>query len=259
VVSIPERTARAYSFGQIANDYNRYRPGPPIEAARWVLGEGRRSVLDLGAGTGGLTRSLVQVASHVTAVEPDARMRSVLARHSGGAAVVGAVGERLPFAGETADGVVAASSWHWMDPAIAGAEVARVLRVGGVFGLLWSGPDRQVAWVSDLLGPSRRRPIAGGIGTDPAGRTMVLPEHLGFTQPETTVVRFSLTVDLEDLAGLAGTYSVVIVGGGSEREARIEGVRARARQHPEVGEGPIELPMACRCWRAHRTDERSAP
>src|ERR1039458_4149713 len=155
VVSMPGRAARAYSFGAVADDYDRYRPGPPLEAARWVLGDDRRSVIDLGAGTGGLTRSLVQLAPRVTAVEPDARMRGVLAKRSGGAVVLGAVGERLPFADGTADGVVASSSWHWMDPEAAGAEVARVLRVGGVFGLLWSGPDRRVDWVSDLLG--RRR------------------------------------------------------------------------------------------------------
>src|ERR1700728_5471892 len=106
---MPERAVRAFSFGQIADDYDRYRPKPPIEGARWVLGEGRRSVLDLGAGTGGLTRSLVEIASHVTAVEPDARMRAVLARDSGGAAAVGAVGERLPVASHSVDGVVAAS------------------------------------------------------------------------------------------------------------------------------------------------------
>jgi SAM-dependent methyltransferase len=255
MASMPDRATRARSFGAIADDYDRYRPGPPVEGARWVLGQGRTSVLDLGAGTGGLTRSLVQLASRVTAVEPDARMRDVLARRSGGAAVVGAVGERLPFVTGSADGVIASSAWHWMDPALAGAEVARVLAEGGVFGLLWSGPDRSVPWVADLLG--RRRDWPGRAGEDPSEfarrRTMALPPELPFTEPETTVIRFSRTVDVDDLAGLSGTFSVVIVGGGREREARIEAVRERARANPAVGEGPIELPMACRCWRAFRT------
>jgi SAM-dependent methyltransferase len=253
MVSVPDRATRAQSFGAIANDYNRYRPGPPLEAARWVLGEDRHRVLDLGAGTGGLTRSLVQLAPRVSAVEPDARMREVLARHCPGATVVGAVGERLPFVEGCADGVVASASWHWMDPALASAEVARVLAPGGIFGLLWSGPDRQVAWVSDVLG-RRRRPEGQDGGEFRRRRTMVLPEDLPFGEPETTVVRFSVTVDVDDLAGLSGTFSVVIVGGGAEREARMETVRARARAHPEVGEGRIELPMVCRCWRAFRSD-----
>ncbi len=190
-----------------------------------MLGENRQSVLDLGAGTGGLTRSLVRLAPRVTAVEPDARMRGVLARHCPGVAVVGGLGERLPFVDRCVDGVLASSSWHWMDPAIAGAEVARVLRTGGVFGLLWSGPDRQVEWVSDVLGP-RRRPDGQDGGEFRRRRTMTIPEHLPLTEPETTVVRFSVTVDLDDLAGLSGTFSVVIMGGGPEPR-RTHGGRAR--------------------------------
>jgi SAM-dependent methyltransferase len=253
MVSMPDRATRAFSFGGIAQDYDRYRPGPPIEAARWVLGVGRRCVLDLGAGTGGLTRSLVQLAQRVTALEPDRRMRAVLAEHSGGAAVVGAVGESLPLRDHCVDGVIASSSWHWMDPALASAEVARVLVVGGVFGLLWSGPDRGVEWVGDVLGRRRRPGTEDGEGFR-RRRTMTLPPDLAFTEPETTVVRFSVTADLDDLAGLSGTFSVAIVGGGPERDARIAAVRERARAHPDIGEGPVELPMVCRCWRAVRTE-----
>jgi SAM-dependent methyltransferase len=251
-MAMPSREARAFSFGEIADDYDRYRPGPPLEAARWVLGEGRRSVLDLGAGTGGLTRSLVQLAPRVVAAEPDRRMRSVLARRSAGAAVIGGVGEHIPIASGRLDGVIASSSWHWMDPAVAGAEVARVLRPGGVFGLLWSGPDRQVPWVADVLGRRREGTSAGS--DQRRRRTMVLPDELPFSEPETTVVRFSRSADLDDLAGLSGTFSVAILGGGPEREARIAAVRERARSRPEIGEGPVELPMVCRCWRALRTE-----
>jgi SAM-dependent methyltransferase len=253
MVSMPDRGTRAFSFGEIADDYDRYRPGPPLEAARWVLGDDRWSLLDLGAGTGGLTRSLVRLAPRVTAIEPDPRMRAVLAEHSGGASVVGAVGEWLPFTNGSVDGVIASSSWHWMDPAVASAEVARVLVTGGVFGLLWSGPDRQVEWVGDVLG-RRRRPGTQDGADFRRRRTMALPKHLAFTEPETTVVRFSVTVDLDDLAGLSGTFSVVILGGGPQRDARIDAVRERARAHPEIGEGPVELPMVCRCWRAVRTE-----
>ena len=144
-------------------------------------------------------------------------LRGVLARRSAGAMVVGAVGEQLPLADGTVDGVVASSSWHWMDPAIAGADVARVLRVGGVFGLLWSGPDRRVEWVADLLG--RRRSQEWGDGAaqrQRQRRTMVLPAHLPFTERETTVVEFAITANVDDLAGLSGTFSVAIVGGGPE-------------------------------------------
>jgi SAM-dependent methyltransferase len=250
---MPDRAARAFSFGEIADDYDRFRPGPPSDAARWVLGDGRTAVLDLGAGTGGLTRELVGIAARVVAAEPDARMRSVLAARSGGAAVVGAVGERLPFATGSLDGVVASSSWHWMDPDVAGAEVARVLRPGGVFGLLWSGPDRQVPWISAIL-PTRRSAPADQ-ANHRRRRTMVLGDRLPFGEPETTLVRFMRMADLDDLAGLSGTYSVVILGGGPERDARIAAARERAATaRPDSLDGPVELPMVCRCWRAYRTD-----
>ena len=81
---------------------------------------------------------------------------------------------------------------------------------------------------------------------------MVLPETLPFGERETTVIRFTTPVDLDDLGGLSGTFSVVILGGGPERDARIRAVRERARSHPEVGSGPVDLPMVCRCWRTVR-------
>ncbi len=252
---VPDRATRAFSFGEIAQDYDRYRPGPPAEAAAWVLGEGRHRVLDLGAGTGGLTRELVRLVERVVAAEPEPRMRSVLASRSAGAAVLGAVGEHLPLATGCLDGVIASSSWHWMDPEVAGAEVARVLRPGGVFGLLWSGPDREVPWVAEIL-PRRRFTGVGDPGVDRARRRMTLSERLPFTAPETTLVRFFRMADLDELAGLSGTYSVVIAGGGPERGARIAAARERAtRVRPDILDRPIELPMVCRCWRAMRTEE----
>ncbi|HXW39041.1 MAG TPA: class I SAM-dependent methyltransferase, partial [Acidimicrobiales bacterium] len=181
---------RALSFGSIAEEYDRYRPGPPAEAAAWVLGQGPRRVLDLGAGTGGLTRELVRLAEEVVAVEPEPRMREVLVSRSAEAVVVASVGERLPFAPGSLDAVIASSSWHWMDPDLAGTEVARVLHPGGVFGLLWSGPDRRVPWVSEIL-QRRRFTRVGNPGDHRRRRAMVLSEQLPFSEPESTLVRFS--------------------------------------------------------------------
>ena len=70
-----EKAKRSGSFGEFASLYERYRPGPPIAAAEWMLPEGCRSVADLGAGTGALTRLLVDRVGEVIVVEPDDRMR----------------------------------------------------------------------------------------------------------------------------------------------------------------------------------------
>ena len=67
------------SFGSVAADYDRYRPAPPPQALDWLIPPGAQAILDLAAGTGAVTRGLVGRAERVVAVEPDARMRAVLA------------------------------------------------------------------------------------------------------------------------------------------------------------------------------------
>ena len=101
-------------------------------------------VLELGAGTGALTRQLVGRVAHVRAVEPDPRMRAVLADRVPRAEVVAGCAEEIPADAATYDTVIAASSWHWVDEQRALPEVARVLRPAGLFSLAWSGPDRSV-------------------------------------------------------------------------------------------------------------------
>jgi ubiquinone/menaquinone biosynthesis C-methylase UbiE len=121
----------AQSFGAIARDYDRFRPGPPQEAVQWLVPSGTVDVLEIGAGTGALTRRLVERARHVRAVEPDARMRAVLRARTPDAEVVAGRGEEIPAEDRSFDVVIGASSWHWVDEELALPEVARVLRPGG--------------------------------------------------------------------------------------------------------------------------------
>ena len=80
IVRQDEATARlSRSFGAVADEYDRLRPGPSDEALDWLLPEGASDVLEIGAGTGLLTRLLRRRVAHVTAIEPDDRMRAVLA------------------------------------------------------------------------------------------------------------------------------------------------------------------------------------
>ena len=78
-----EWARRASSFGAVASAYARYRPEYRADAVRWCLAPAGRDVgslrvLDLGAGTGKLTRLLVDLGADVTAVEPDDAMRGEL-------------------------------------------------------------------------------------------------------------------------------------------------------------------------------------
>lgn len=132
---------RSQSFGSIASAYERYRSGPPSEEIDWMLPSHTRTVVDLGAGTGALTRLLVPRAEVVIAVEPDERMRTELAANVPDARAVAGRGDSIPLPDGSADAVLASASWHWMDPIPTLHEVARVLAPGGWLGAVWAGPD----------------------------------------------------------------------------------------------------------------------
>jgi len=135
------------SFGAVASDYDRLRPGPPPDAIDWLLPDRRNVVVDLAAGTGLLTRALAAKVGHVIAVEPDERMRLVLQSRSAEIEVLAGRGESIPLPDASADAVFVSSAWHWLDPNLAVPEIGRVLRDGGRFGVIWTGRRRDIGWL----------------------------------------------------------------------------------------------------------------
>ena len=238
----------AQSFGAIARDYDRFRPGPPLEAVQWLVPSGAVDVLEIGAGTGGLTRRLVERAPHVRAVEPDARMRVVLRARTPDAEVVAGRGEEIPAEDRSFDVVIGASSWHWVDEELALPEVARVLRPRGTFSLLWSGADRSVDWMRSLWSGGRET------GAEEARRRERHAVNLGvgspFHEPERRVFRWTRRMTEDELVGMAGTYSAVITMGAAERQEYLDSVRRVLASHEAPNDnGSIEVPMRCLCWR----------
>jgi SAM-dependent methyltransferase len=132
-------TPRRLTFGAHVEEYDLARPAWPLEVARWLVPEDARLVVELGAGTGKLTRAVAELGVRVVAVEPDARMRAVLER-DGFDGVEGSA-EEIPFGDGEADAVVAGSCIHWFDLERALPEIHRVLRPGGRFGFGWNGRD----------------------------------------------------------------------------------------------------------------------
>jgi SAM-dependent methyltransferase len=135
-------TSRATSFGRRAEDYDRVRPEYPPEAVDLAvsrLGLGSESVvLDLGAGTGKLTRPLVERFYRVISVEPDPGMRAVLTRATEAYRVLEGRAEAIPLPDGSVDAVFVGQAFHWFDTAAALTEIARVLRLRGGLVLIWN-------------------------------------------------------------------------------------------------------------------------
>ena len=241
---------RASSFGSVAEAYDRFRPGPPLSAVDWILDVPRGSAADLGAGTGALTRQMACRVDTVFALEPDPRMLEVLTRRSPEVSAVRCTAEQLPMGPGTLDAAMVSSAWHWMDPGATIAELGRVLRPGGVFGVIWNGADRSVDWVTGLLGdPGPFPPVTG------SGRRAVIssncPPGSPFVDLDSCVIHWSLPLDREQLVGLAGTYSSMITMPPGQRDAELSRIRPAAAD--VAADGSVELPMSCRCWRAVRS------
>jgi SAM-dependent methyltransferase len=137
------------AFGRTAREYELGRPGWPEELLERVVAEvglgPDAEVLDLGAGTGKLTRALVERFARVIAVEPDAAMRAVLEEVVQGAESLAGRGDEIPLDDGAVDAVFSAEAFHWFASDETLAEIARVLRPAGAIVLLWSifGEERE--------------------------------------------------------------------------------------------------------------------
>jgi SAM-dependent methyltransferase len=152
-----------------AEDYERGRPGWPGKVVDLPGLPPTAIVLDLGAGTGKLTRLLVSAFDRVIAVEPADAMRGILERRCPNAESLAGTGQRIPLADASVDAVFAAQAFHWFDDERAVAEIARVLRPRGVLVLMWNLPagpwEPSTAAAEELL--TRRGPNPADVSYDP--------------------------------------------------------------------------------------------
>ncbi len=258
-----EKAKRSGVFGQAASHYERYRPGPPRPAVDWILPSRVGRVVDLGAGTGALTRLLVERADDVVAVEPDDRMRAILAREVPGCRAVAGRGESIPVPDGSADAVLASSSWHWMDLLPTLGEVARVLVPGGVLGVVWSGPDPEGPFLMQARslidrerdGQSSGSGLAQQIMTDADRPDSILeiPDGVPFDQPDHQVFRWDVALTADDLIGLLNTFSWIIAMDEATRNGVLTEARRLLGQFLGVeGEVTVDVAFKAEAWRSHR-------
>jgi SAM-dependent methyltransferase len=235
----------ADSFASVADAYERGRPGYPTDAVRWLVGEEACDVVDLGAGTGKLTRTLVALGHRVVAVEPLAAMRAHLA--STGATVLEGSAEQIPLPDATADAVVCAQAFHWLDHQRALPEIARVLRLGGRLAVVWNVRDEREPWV---------RRLSALIGSESVGAPDV-DRHVEasglFGAVERADFAFEQRLDGEALRDLVVSRSYCAKLEPAEREPTLAAVTAL---YDEVAAPDgLVLPYVVQCFRTALTVE----
>ena len=253
---MPIDPVAAGGFQAGAGAYQRARPDYPADAVARLaevlrLGPGTR-VVDLGAGTGVLTASLVPTGADVIAVEPVAAMRARLAASLTGVRVIAGLAEAIPIADASVDAVVAAQAFHWFDASRALPEIRRVLRPGSRLGLVWNVRDHAEPWVAemaaivDAYGDAIRRHESGEWRDAFEGETGFGP--LGYAEfgnvqqvsPEQVVERVAST-------------SFIAILPPAEREQVSERIRTLIATHPgTAGSDRIAFPHRTRVWWCER-------
>jgi SAM-dependent methyltransferase len=233
----------ATGFARSVEAYERARPEYPPEAIAYLqreldLHEGR-TVVDLAAGSGKLTRPLAALGCEVIAVEPVAEMRAAIG--SAAARALDGTAEAIPHPDNSADAVTVGQAFHWFDGPRALAEIERVLRPGGALALVWNRrPSESSALhraISEIIAPYR--------GDAPSHASGAWRDT--FAGRELTEVRFDFTqrMDADAVADRVGSTSFIAALDEATRGPLVERVRALV-----PGE-PVDVPYECEIhlWR----------
>lgn len=234
-------------FELAAEAYERGRPDYPAAAVAWLVERfdlrPGRTVLDLAAGTGKLTRLLVPTGAEVIAVEPIVEMRAMIAN----ARALEGTAEAVPLPDASADAVTIAQAFHWFHAEEALAEIHRVLRPGGGLALVWNTRDERdplQAAASEILQPldedvPRRYKRDWREVVDASGL---------FTPCERTTFDNEQLVDAD---GFVERFTSVSFVAAAPPDTRAE-VEARLRALASEAETPIRLPYFTELYVAFR-------
>jgi SAM-dependent methyltransferase len=224
-----------------ADVYERGRPDYPRAAIERIVSRldlrSGRTVLDLAAGTGKLTRLLVPSNANVIAVEPMREMRAELERRVPGVVVLAGTAERMPLTDRYVDAVTVGQAFHWFKQDEALREIHRVLRPGGGLALIWNARDERhpvQAALSEVIDPLQ--------GDTPRRkqrewRSMLADSGL-YERCERALFEHEQPVDEQGLVERVVSMSFIAVAPLGVRED----VEARVRAIARAAEQPISLP-----------------
>lgn len=242
------------SFGAAAGAYESGRPDYPREAVDWMLEPVRAAgravrVADVGAGTGKLTRTIVEAAAEAVAIDPDTDMLAALREHVHGVPTFVGTAERMPLPDASVDAVLLGQAWHWVDPVAASAEAGRVLRPGGVLGLVWNIRDESDPWVTRLTaamhGSHAEEMLAGD------GPRVAAP----FDRLDVRTWRWTRSLTGPALQDMVASRSYVITASPADRAAILAAVEALFEERRIVdaaGAEVVDLPYVTHAYRSLR-------
>lgn len=247
------------SFGVAASAYAEHRPDYPQEAVQWALEFAPGiQVLDLGAGTGKLTATLVALGVEVIAVEPDPAMLSELRRSLPRVRALPGSAEAIPAPDASVDAVLAGNAMHWFDMEVAAPEIMRVLRPGGVLAGLWNVIDSRMDWVTEL------EQISGSAAIGPrdtrnswfaAPGKAHLPDLGKITSlgsPERAEFMHGQQRNADSLVATLATKAGILVMPESEQATTLGRIRDFLASRPETAQGDFILPVLTAVLRAQR-------
>ena len=232
---------RATSFGAAVDAYEVGRPDYASESVAWLLDGVAGRVLDLGAGSGKLTRTVEALGHDVVAVDPDAQM---LSRNTTVQTMVGTA-EAIPLPDSSVAAVTVGQAWHWFDPGTAGPEIARVLVPGGRLGLIWNTRDAShpfVAALAEVMGPS---PAELAIDSDTIATA---PGFAPFVRRRWRRIRL---MSPAELLAMVASRSCYLTADAGQQRATIAGVQKLLATHAHtVGRDRFEFPLDTTAYRA---------
>jgi SAM-dependent methyltransferase len=215
---------RALSFGVVAEAYERFRPGYPVELLELVIGYAGgqiRTALEIGAGTGKATRLFAAAGIAVAATEPDAAMLAELRKHvPANVTAVQAAFEDLPL-DSSYELVYSAAALHWTNPEGRWDRMAALVQPGGVFAsfgvpIQLADPDLREAVRAARAPFLEDDGVPSPDSTPPADRPMEWPgtelqQSEWFTDVRQEVIERRLTMSAHDYVGQLSTVSAYVM------------------------------------------------